>query len=86
MLPTLRDGQLVMISHLREPREGAIVVANHPVSGTPIIKRLTKIETDGYWLEGDAHDPATAATSQDSWVFGAVPREAITATVIYPRN
>ena len=86
MLPTLRNGQLVLVSHRREPVEGDLVIAKHPMTGILIIKRLTKIEADGYWLEGDAHDPSTAATSQDSWVFGAVQRESITGKVIFPRN
>ena len=85
MQPTLKDGQIVLVSHRSEPHEGSVVVAIPAALGQPIIKRVTKIEADGYWLEGDAHNPATAATSQDSWVFGAVPREAITATVIFPR-
>ena len=86
MLPTLRDGQIVVVSHMREPAEGDVVIAKHPASGAEIIKRLTKIESDGYWLEGDAHNPATAAASQDSWTFGPVQRKAITGTVIFPRN
>ena len=85
MLPTLRNGQLVLVSHRREPAEGDVVIARHPSTGILIIKRLTKIEADGYWLEGDAHQTATAAASQDSWVFGAVTRDAIAGTVIFPR-
>ena len=76
MLPTLRAGQLVLVRRT-EPKVNDIVVAEHPVTEDLIIKRLTKIEADGYWLEGDAHRPETAATSSDSWVFGAVPRERI---------
>ncbi|MEY3278410.1 MAG: hypothetical protein RLZZ426_896 [Actinomycetota bacterium] len=85
MLPNLRNGQLVLVFHRSEPSEGDVVIAKHPTTGAAIIKRVVKIEADGYWLEGDAHDPATAAASQDSWVFGAVPRESITGTLIFPK-
>jgi len=71
MLPTLRPGGLVLTVP-RRPRVGDIVVALHPETRQPIIKRLKAIESDGLWLEGDAHDPKTAAASSDSWVFGAV--------------
>ena len=86
MLPTLRNGQIVIVSHRREPSEGDVVVANHPTTGAAIIKRLVKIEADGYWLEGDAHNPSTAAASQDSWTFGPVQLNDISGTVVWPRK
>ena len=81
MLPTLKHGQLVLADFDREPRVGDIVIALKPDGGGEIIKRLIKIEADGYWLEGDAHDPTTAATSHDSWLYGAFQRNHILAVV-----
>ena len=72
MQPTLRDGQVVVVRR-RLPAINDIVVAHHPVTGELIIKRLTRIDGGGCWLEGDAHRPETAATSSDSWTFGDVP-------------
>jgi nickel-type superoxide dismutase maturation protease len=86
MAPTLKPGDVVVASKRREPQVGQVVIAAHPETGAWIIKRLTKIEADGFWLEGDAHDPGTAATSADSWVFGALAREQIHAVVIWPRR
>lgn len=85
MQPTLKPGDVVMADRNRKPKVGRVVIAEDPRSGAWIIKRLTKIEADGYWLEGDAHDPSTAATSADSWVFGAIKRDQIKAVVIWPR-
>lgn len=81
MLPTLRPGQVVLVRR-QEPKIGDIVVARHPQTGALIGKRLAAIEPDGYWLEGDAHIPATASSSSDSWVFGAVNRDAIVGVVL----
>jgi nickel-type superoxide dismutase maturation protease len=76
MEPTLRAGQLVLVVR-KQPKINDVVVARHPENDELIIKRLTKIEADGMWLEGDAHTPETAASSSDSWVFGAVKPEAV---------
>ena len=85
MLPTLKPGQLIFYSLKVEPAVGDVVVARHPETGGLIVKRLTKIESDGYWLEGDAMIPATASSSSDSWVFGAVARDAIAGVVLVLR-
>jgi hypothetical protein len=82
MLPTLRPGQLIFYSFGIAPAVGDVVVARHPETGGLIVKRLTKIESDGYWLEGDAMVSSTASSSSDSWVFGAVARDAIVGVVL----
>lgn len=61
---------------------GDVVVAKHPETGELIVKRLTKIESDGYWLEGDAMKTSSASSSSDSWVFGAVSRDAVVGVVL----
>lgn len=85
MLPTLKPGQLIFYSIGIEPAVGEVVVARHPETGVLIVKRLTKIESDGYWLEGDAMQTSSAASSSDSWVFGAVNRDAIVGVVLVLR-
>ena len=82
MLPTLKPGQIIFYLRGAEPAVGDVVVARHPETGGLIVKRLTKIESDGYWLEGDAMDASTASSSSDSWVFGAVSRDAIVVVVL----
>lgn len=81
MLPTLKPGQIIFYWQGAEPEVGEVVVARHPETGALIVKRLTKIESDGYWLEGDAMATSTASSSSDSWVFGAVSRDAIVGVV-----
>jgi len=82
MLPTLKPGQIIFYLRGAEPAVGDVVIARHPETGGLIVKRLTKIESDGYWLEGDAMDASTASSSSDSWVFGAVSRDAIVGVVL----
>lgn len=86
MLPTLKPGSWVVVRWGKEPKTGDIVVTRSPLDNQLIIKRLVKIESDGYWLEGDAMRTSTASSSQDSWVFGAVTREQILGVVIWPRR
>lgn len=81
MLPTLRPGHLILVDFKREPRVSDIVVATHPAVTGEIVKRLTKIESDGYWLEGDGMVSATASASMDSWTLGAFAREQIVGVV-----
>jgi signal peptidase I len=86
MQPTLRPGQIVVGDRSRKPQVGDVVLLEHPETKAWIIKRLTQIEGADYWVEGEAHDPKTAATGSDSWVFGPVTRGHIRAVVIYPRK
>lgn len=86
MQPTLQPGQVVVGDRNRKAKVGDVVFFAHPETGGWFVKRLTKIENDGYWVEGDAHDPSTAATSTDSWVFGPLDWHHIKAVVIWPRK
>ncbi|MEN9710134.1 MAG: hypothetical protein RL441_126 [Actinomycetota bacterium] len=81
MLPTLTPGQLVLVDRAAEPRVGDVVVAIHPEIAGEIIKRLTRIDSDGYWLEGDAMRVETATSSKDSWVVGSFTRAQILGVV-----
>ena len=86
MLPSLKPGSWVVVRWGKEPKLSDVVVARSPLDEQLIIKRLVKIESDGYWLEGDAMRSSTASSSQDSWVFGALTREKILGVVIWPRT
>jgi len=77
MTPALADGQYVVaerISYLfREPRPGEVVLINTPPHGRKLIKRVHNVQSDGaVWVVGDNYEE-----SQDSRVFGAVPRRLI---------
>lgn len=66
MAPTYRPGDVLLGWRWGAAQANQIVVAN---VGRPIIKRVARIDPDGYWLEGD-----NAAASTDSRNFGAVSR------------
>ena len=85
MAPTLNDNAWVLVRWGKKPKINDVVVARSPIDDSLIIKRLIKIEDDGYWLQGDAMSEATASSSQDSWVFGALKPEEILGVVIWPR-
>jgi phage repressor protein C with HTH and peptisase S24 domain len=54
MAPTLRHGDAVLARRTSKARPGQIVVARF--RSRPellVIKRVVRLEGDGYWLEGD---------------------------------
>jgi nickel-type superoxide dismutase maturation protease len=79
MLPTLKNGDKVLVDRSAEVAVGDIVVARHPVEQTSeLIKRIARINEHGhYFLIGD-----NLEDSNDSRHFGAVTREYITGKVI----
>jgi phage repressor protein C with HTH and peptisase S24 domain len=50
MLPLLKPGKLIIFISLAKPKVGSIVLAN--VSARDVVKTITKIEANKYWLEG----------------------------------
>ena len=74
MLPTLKDGDAVMIVPTRSIKRGDVVLADHPYkSSVKILKRVNEIDNDGrYTLIGD-----NPAESTDSRTFGNLSIEYI---------
>lgn len=69
MEPTLRDGDWVIARRDGRARVGEVVVLDHPGRpGMLIVKRVQRVDVDGYWVLGDAPDAST-----DSRHFGPVP-------------
>lgn len=79
MEPTLKEGRIIFASPLLEPRRGDVVIAR--VEDREIIKRIEKIQPDGYELIGDA-----PSHSRDSRRFGLVGKSSILGRVIGVKN
>ncbi len=78
MWPTFRDGDQVEAVLDVPPSVGDVVVAKHPWKNVHIVKRVKRILSNGYFLEGDNPDPTG---TEDSHNFGPVPVSLIIATI-----
>ncbi|MEP7039414.1 MAG: nickel-type superoxide dismutase maturation protease [Acidobacteriota bacterium] len=78
MLPTLKDGDAVLINKKAGFETGDVVLANHPFKqSVKILKRIGEISADDkFSLTGDNADE-----SSDSRSFGAIPKSEILGKV-----
>ena len=76
MLPTLRDGDRLLVVHGASPRVGWLAVVRLP-DGVVAVKRVTRRESSGWWVERD--NPAEGV---DSWTVGVVPDDDVVALVL----
>jgi len=83
MIPTLKDGEVVLVDRAAEIEVGDIVVAKHPIEqNSEVVKRVEQINEQGnYFLVGD-----NLEDSNDSRHFGAVTREYIKGKVVARLN
>lgn len=83
MLPTLSEGQRLLVRYGRAPRAGDLVVARLG-DGTVVVKRAVELRSAGWWLLSD--NPAEGLGDSRAW--GAVPGSDVLAVVVlslYPR-
>ena len=76
MEPTLYDGDRLVVRHGGAPRLGRLLVVRLP-DGVVAVKRATRREPDGWWVERD--NPRVGV---DSWSVGAIPDRAVVAVVV----
>ena len=77
MEPTLRDGDRLLVRWGAEPVPGRVAVVRLP-GGRPLsVKRLLRLEPEGWWVERDS--PTEGA---DSWSVGAVPEKDVLGLVV----
>jgi len=85
MLPTLRNGETVLINRLiyifTKPNIGDIVAVKDPGDRKILIKRIVKISSRKYFVEGDNKEHST-----DSRRFGMLSRKDIIGKMIYHRK
>lgn len=76
MLPTLREGDRLLVRYGAAVRPGALVVVRLP--DRPLsVKRAARREPDGWWVERD--NPSEGV---DSWLVGAIPDSDVLAVVL----
>lgn len=82
MSPTLKPGQVVLVNRLaylfHKPQREDIVAVKDPRDKKVLIKRITKISNDKYFIQGDNKKYST-----DSRVFGMIRKQNILGKVIY---
>ena len=76
MMPTLRDGDRLLVAHGSTPQPGALVVVRLP-DGVMAVKRATRRDGAGWWVERD--NPREGV---DSWLVGAIPDRDVVARVL----
>ena len=76
MLPTLREGDRLLVLHGGRPRPGRPVVVRLP-EGVVAVKRAVRRDPDGWWVEAD-----NAAEGVDSRTVGAIPDDRVVARVL----
>ena len=76
MEPTLHDGDRLVVRHGARPRAGRLVVVRLP-DGVVAVKRATRREPAGWWVERD--NPRVGV---DSWSVGAIPDRDVLAVVL----
>lgn len=79
MLPTLRDGDRLLVHHGAPPEAGDLVVVRLTVAGgarVVAVKRATLREPDGWWVDSDnpaeGVDSSTVGTVADADVLAVV--------------
>lgn len=76
MLPTLREGDVLLVRRGASVRPGRLVVVDLPGRG-PAVKRATYLVPEGWWVERDNPEAGV-----DSWLVGAVPVHDVRAVVL----
>ena len=81
MTPFVVDGQSVAINKLafkiKNPRVGDVVLVQHPHRNIMLLKRITHIQNNTYFVTGD-----NPAHSTDSRSFGYIDKKYIIGKVI----
>ena len=77
MRPTLSDGDLLVVRVGTAPQVGSLVVVRLPGRSGVAVKRATRREEGGWWVERD-----NTSEGVDSWAVGAVPDRDVVAEVV----
>jgi len=91
MAPTYKSGELVLVRLFMsgEPRisPGEIALIEREVMpGIFFIKRVTKIQDDSYWVEGDNLDPEVQSRMNDSQTWGFIKKNELKGKLLRSRK
>lgn len=82
MSPTYNEGDRLFVSHipylLSPPKTNDVVIVKDPRTSRLLLKRITKIKSDAYFVTGD-----NPKVSTDSRTFGEVARKSIIGKVLF---
>jgi phage repressor protein C with HTH and peptisase S24 domain len=65
MVPTLRDGDAILVRRTSRVRAGQVVVARFAGQPGLVVKRAVRVVDGGWWVEGDSE-----AVADDSRRYG----------------
>lgn len=77
MEPTLREPDRLLVRYGAVPQLGQIAVVRLPERDGLAVKRVTRREPDGWWVERD--NPAEGV---DSWLVGVIREDDLVAVAI----
>lgn len=81
MLPGLKNGDIILINRLsylfKKPKLNDIIAARDPRDNKILIKRITKIRANKYFIQGDNKKAST-----DSHIFGMIEKKNIIGKII----
>jgi phage repressor protein C with HTH and peptisase S24 domain len=81
MLPTLRDGDILVVARRAQVRVGRLVIVELPSTGVArrgmAVKRATRRVSEGWWVERD--NPLAGV---DSWLVGPISPEKVHGVVL----
>lgn len=81
MIPTFSSGDVVLVNRLaywfQQPQKKDLIALHDPRDDKVLVKRITKIAGERYFVEGDNKNHST-----DSRVFGMIRRSEIIGKVI----
>lgn len=77
MQPTLREGDRLLVSYGRQVQAGDLVLVQLPGERPLAVKRATRREPGGWFVERD--NPRAGV---DSWSLGPIESDAVVAVVV----